>query len=722
MFMKNILIIIFVILIPPGKAFCINVQLDYRHPACSNSNGWIKAIPTGGAAPYSFLWSNGSAADSLINLIPGTYSVTVTDNAGDTATASAILGNTNTLIGGILYFENPVSGYSHPCPGLCNGTGYLGPSINGTPPFTLSSSNPLHVPGYFGTTQIPQLSGICTTDNNYTIQVTDASGCTGIADPPTIVLFSFDHNLTVFPACNGTNSGGVFFDFTANYGFLNIEAIDSAGAVFNTTTLNGSQINGLHPGTWQIYMVLNGTACDTAFALNIPDVACGTISGSVYADTLNDCIHNANEPYLPNRLISINPGSYILNSDSTGNFSIVLPYDTYTLNTVADLNFGSNCPPVIVSINPSNPLTTGVLLGDTVVAPLNLRTGLSGSSARPGFNYSQYILIQNTSYEASSGAVLSIKFDPIITPVNSNLPYTIINPGEIEFSIPPMNAFSNLSVSLTYSVPANPGLIGNVLTTIASVTSLLPEINLTDNSDTLHVVITGSLDPNDKSVWPNEDPQHYYFMDIEDELRYTIRFQNTGTDTAFTIVIVDSLDAMLDLSTFRMIGSSHACTWSLGAGDILTVTYNNILLPDSNTNEIESHGLFSFAVAPIEDSIVIPYIIYNTAAIYFDFNPPVITNTEFSTIDVTVGINEITAARTLLIYPNPASAEIVISMSDKSRNLSNLSLYNSMGIEVTTLQNETRTHSFIYSISNLKPGLYYLRTSDGSYSGKFVKL
>lgn len=720
--MKTIHTLIIILLTGMGDTSGITLNLDYRHPACGNSNGWIKAIPTGGTAPYFFLWSNGSTADSLINLLPGTYSLTVTDNAGDTATASVMLGNTSSLTGGILYFENPVAGYSHPCPGLCNGTGYLAPSINGTPPFTLSSSNPQHMPGYFGTTQIPQLSGICVTDNNYTVQVTDATGCTGIADPPTIVLFSFDHNLTVFPACNGTNSGGLFFDFTANFGILDIEASDSAGTIFNISTATGSQFNGLHSGNWQIYILLNGSACDTAFVINIPDVACGTVSGSVYADTLNNCMYDANEPYLPGRLISISPGSYTLNTDSSGNFSAVLPYNTYTINTVAALNFGSNCPPVIISMNPSNPVITGVLLGDTVITPFNLRTGLSGGSARPGFNYNQYIFIQNTSYEASNGAILSLKFDPVITPVNSSLPYTITNPGEIEFSIPVMNSFSDMSISLTYSVPANPGLIGNTLSTIALITSLQAEQILSDNSDTLNVVVTGSFDPNDKTVWPNNDPQHYYFMDIEDELRYTIRFQNTGTDTAFNVVITDTLDAMLDLATFRMLGSSHSCAWELNPGRELRITYNNISLPDSNVNEPASHGLFSFAVAPLVNSIMIPYVLYNTAAIYFDFNPPVITNTEFSTIDVTVGINEITQSKLLLIYPNPAMGNVVISTSDKTNSLNNLRLYNSMGLEIAKLQNETSVQTVTYSVSEMKPGLYYLRTSDGTYSGKFIKL
>ncbi|MCB0683880.1 MAG: hypothetical protein KDC32_23685, partial [Saprospiraceae bacterium] len=60
----------------------------------------------------------------------------------------------------------------------------------------------------------------------------------------------------------------------------------------------------------------------------------------------------------------------------------------------------------------------------------------------------------------------------------------------------------------------------------------------------------GAFDPNDKQAFPyGYDSAHY--IEAETELEYRIRFQNTGTDTAFNVLILDTLSAQLDLSSVR---------------------------------------------------------------------------------------------------------------------------------------------------------------------------
>lgn len=66
---------------------------------------------------------------------------------------------------------------------------------------------------------------------------------------------------------------------------------------------------------------------------------------------------------------------------------------------------------------------------------------------------------------------------------------------------------------------------------------------------------------------------------------YTIRFQNTGTDTAFTVRLEDYLDANLDLSTFKVISSSHPNSVSLLSSGKLTFLFENILFSPSIEDE-----------------------------------------------------------------------------------------------------------------------------------------
>jgi hypothetical protein len=141
----------------------------------------------------------------------------------------------------------------------------------------------------------------------------------------------------------------------------------------------------------------------------------------------------------------------------------------------------------------------------------------------------------------------------------------------------------------------------------------------------------GSFDPNDKQGMPkglNVEHFIYPYTDLE----YKIRFQNTGTDTAFTVVIKDTLSAMLDLNTVRPGASSHAYTYDVLGENILKFSFNNILLPDSNVNEAASHGYLKFTVKHRAD-LPLGSVIRNSAAIYFDFNEPVITNETWHTVD-----------------------------------------------------------------------------------------
>lgn len=140
----------------------------------------------------------------------------------------------------------------------------------------------------------------------------------------------------------------------------------------------------------------------------------------------------------------------------------------------------------------------------------------------------------------------------------------------------------------------------------------------------------GSYDPNDKAAIPVGIGQEHNIQ-RNWELDYTIRFQNTGNDTAFLVVLRDTISDYLDLATFNMRGGSHDYTYTLNEERELVITFQNIELPDSTTNLAESQGFVEYTISPKSDA---PFgsVIENTAYIYFDHNPPIITNTVFHTI------------------------------------------------------------------------------------------
>jgi uncharacterized repeat protein (TIGR01451 family) len=144
--------------------------------------------------------------------------------------------------------------------------------------------------------------------------------------------------------------------------------------------------------------------------------------------------------------------------------------------------------------------------------------------------------------------------------------------------------------------------------------------------------VTCAFDPNDKLV----TPQGYGVagaVPVDQEwLEYTVRFQNTGTDTAFTVQLLDTLDTDLDPLTMEVLAASHDLTQiQVDTNNVALFRFERILLPDSNTNQFGSNGFVKYRIQPNAGS---PHLtgITNSAAIYFDLNEPVITNTVLNTL------------------------------------------------------------------------------------------
>lgn len=145
----------------------------------------------------------------------------------------------------------------------------------------------------------------------------------------------------------------------------------------------------------------------------------------------------------------------------------------------------------------------------------------------------------------------------------------------------------------------------------------------------------GSYDPNDKTAIPRGWGEEH-FIPNNQSLDYKIRFQNTGSDTAFTVVIRDTIsNDMLDMMSFEAKGSSHTYTMEIEENNILVFTFDNILLPDSTTNLIESNGYIEFSIDQLSGNLPGTKI-ENKAAIFFDFNEAIITNTVFHTVETPV--------------------------------------------------------------------------------------
>jgi hypothetical protein len=228
-------------------------------------------------------------------------------------------------------------------------------------------------------------------------------------------------------------------------------------------------------------------------------------------------------------------------------------------------------------------------------------------------------------------------------------------------------------------------------------------------------IVVGSYDPNDKLVKPEQMPPSY---NPENELVYTIRFQNTGTYYDENVMILDTISSLLRLETFRLLNKSHNCEVKFKPGRIIEFQFNNIKLPETSRNEPASHGFVQFAMKPVAN-LPLNTSIGNKGYIYFDFNDPIITNTARTNVSV-LGI-EVSPEMRLSIAPNPATETCRVEFDTRGK-LGTLTLTDALGRTVKSVELQgSGQHDF--SVADMPAGLYYLRVNtEGQVlaSGKLV--
>lgn len=193
----------------------------------------------------------------------------------------------------------------------------------------------------------------------------------------------------------------------------------------------------------------------------------------------------------------------------------------------------------------------------------------------------------------------------------------------------------------------------------------------------------GSFDPNDKLATPiGVGIDH--LLPKNTDIEYKIRFQNTGTDTAFTVVILDTLSSLLDTASIQLGTSSHPYTYNLLANNVIQFYFDNILLPDSSTNLLASEGFVQFKIGQLPN-LPDGSLIENSAAIYFDFNAPIITNTvqHFIGEPMQQIINKTkqiaVETRMVSVVPNPSSTNTIISVDGSIQSDLQVEIYNQLG-------------------------------------------
>ena len=317
-----------------------------------------------------------------------------------------------------------------------------------------------------------------------------------------------------------------------------------------------------------------------------------------------------------------------------------------------------------------------------------------------------------------TNVVLDLYYDPTLIYSDCTIDPDLAESGHLQWVIADVASFSEVSIVPMFYVPADAGLIGTVLISEATITLDAPDSNTLNDTYQATRTIAGAFDPNDKLAETSSRlSSTSYYLDHDQYVDYTIRFQNTGTGPAYNVYLQDTVSPLLDLTSFAILASSHTFEASLGNDRDLRFDFPNIMLPDSGSDMAGSQGFISFRLRPVQDLAVGQQLV-NAADIYFDFNEPIRTNDAILDVEQSTGING-TEASALVVYPNPVTDLLRIELTGGAVRMDVITADGRIlfSQRATAGTNQFDTHA-------LTPGAYSIRVlfaSGAVQHARFVK-
>ncbi|MEZ4940137.1 MAG: SprB repeat-containing protein [Saprospiraceae bacterium] len=686
--------------------------------------------PVGGTPPYNFQWVGPSFpiafGQEITNLVAGQYTVTITDSKGCSRVYN--------------YDVNQPTEIQVDIPVQCENTAFA-VATGGTQPYVYSwrlnspagqlvatGPNPTNLPA-----------------GNYFLVVSDDLGCTATAQ------FAVSPNAV--PCTRIT--GQIILDENINcqndptepgLGNWFLQADGPNGTFYGLSGPDGRYTVTLEPGDYTLSLIpqdpqaaicqndipitlaQTGDTTQVNFQVQLPNPDCPALSVDLSTPQLRRCFSN-NYYYL----------QYCNNSPAEATDAYITleldPFLSIQSAEVSYTNLGNNLYRFNLGTVPPNfcdniwvrvLVSCDAVLNQTHCSEAHIYPDTACNLVDPQWSGAQLA----TRSECTGDSLRFIIKNIGVNGTTEVLDYIVIEDGIMSWqgSIGPLAA----SAEMTVTVPANgatwrieveqepfsplPGQarlsVEGCSNTGSFSTGFVNQFPVANAGPWVDVDCTpniGSWDPNDKQGFPlGYGADHYIRPGTE--LEYLIRFQNTGTDTAFNVVIRDTLSHWLDPRTISVGASSHDYRFELAGKGVLIFDFQNILLPDSNVNEPLSHGFVKFSISPRTD-VPLETDIPNTAAIYFDFNDPVITNTTLHRIGenfVSVGLwQPVQPLLEVRVTPHPLRDASWISVTPTvSRPLKSFHLRVFTALGKQAYQTESAEPKFLLRKNELPAGVY----------------
>lgn len=521
---------------------------------------------------------------------------------------------------------------------------------------------------------------------------TPVAPCNGSLTANNIVSCSYSANSIEYPTINNAQTGQYYLIMTTNYsndvGYIRItETGNSQGGI----NCSGIRLNA--------FLDSNSNGIKDLGEQNFP-------LGQFQIEKNNDGnVHNITTPI----------GVYNI-YDENANSSYDLGYTidpAYSATYALTATFYSNISPIVGGgMQVYNfPVTVVQSYQDLAVSIIPLQ------QPRAGFIYSNKIVYANFGNQTIASGSVTFTKEAVLGITGNTQSGTTPSANGFSYTFTNLLPFEVRTMTVSMQVPPIPGVsLGQLLTNSATIVPLVGDVVPENNVSTLSEIVIGSYDPNDK-IESHGDKILTSSFASTDYLYYTIRFENTGTASAVNVNIQDVLDAKLDAASIKMVNASH--DYILDRLDShLTWKFNNIQLPPSVENTNTGKGYVTFKVKP-KVGYATGDIISNTAGIYFDFNPVIVTNTFLTQFVATMAVYEFENTD-FIFYPNPVQDVLNVTLKNNANSIDHIEVYDALGKSMLRKKATLNTSSI--DLTLLASGLYFIEVTTSNQLKVIKKL
>ncbi len=451
-------------------------------------------------------------------------------------------------------------------------------------------------------------------------------------------------------------------------------------------------------------------------------VAGGFFRGRVYRDSDRDCRFSATDNPLSRVVLEFLPGPSYALSDENGEYKLRRPLGSHTVSVNLPHYWRNSCAslPLSAEINSNETEISGLDFAMEAAADVQrLEVSLISGPLVVGREVHYQLSYRNYGTLPYSGTV-AFCHNELLTGFESHPDpsrYTQ-NVAEWDIRYLPIGHGGEMRVKLR--VPADETLAGTeICAKLTSDTQTDPELLSSLEYDEICEDVRNALDPNDMQVYPAGLGEEGAISLVDTVLTYTIRFQNLGTAEAQTVRVLDTLSPDLNIVSLRPGAASHKYSLRLLDDNILEWTFADINLPAMSQDDAGSNGFLKYAIH-LRPNLPVGREIKNRAAIYFDFNSPVITNTVRTTLSArSTSVEDSGLEDKIEIQPDEDGRSILLKSRVSLQG--RLTVYNVVGQQMYT-RTMSGVRTAVMNLAHVPIGRYllHIETQAGTVHKSFT--